>query len=135
MDTNKDVTVTLTQIITRTICVIVCAIGASACIFSLTLQVEEIGTTMSSIVWFSGLFAVVVACGGYAASCKPREGSSWIIPALIGVVGGAGIALQWELMYLRSYEVAYFALVAFAVCAVWCLIYRQILKHEDPDAL
>lgn len=134
MDTKKN-KVTLTQIITRTICVIACAIGASACVFSLTLQVEEIGTTMSSVVWFSGLFAVVVACGGYAAACNPRQGNSWILPAVIGVVGGAGIALQYELMYLRSYEVAYVALVAFAVCALWLIVYRQILKYQDPDAI
>lgn len=135
MDTKKNNKVTFTQIVTRTVCVIACAIGASACVYSLTLQVEEIGTTMSSIVWFSGLFAVVVACGGYAASCDPRHGNSWLVPAVIGVVGGAGIALQCELMYLRSYEVAYVALAAFAVCALWLVVYRQVLKHQDPDAL
>lgn len=131
----KNEKVTLTQIITRAVCAVACAIGVSACIFSLTLQIEEIGTMMSSIVWFSGLFAVVVSCGGYAASCNPRKGNSWIIPALIVIVGGAGIMLQWELMYLRSYEVAYVALGAFAVCALWCIVYRQILKREDPDAI
>lgn len=123
------------QILTRTLCVVVCAIGASACVYSLTLQIEEIGTTMSSVVWFSGLFAVVAACGGYAAACNPRQGSSWIVPAVIGVVGGAGIALQYELMYMRSHDVVFFALAAFAVCVVWLLIYRQILKRQDPDAL
>lgn len=134
MDTNKN-KVTFTQVLTRTICVLACAVGASACVFSLTLQVEEIGTTMSSIVWFSGLFAVVVACGGYAAACNPRQNNSWLVPAVIGVVGGAGIALDLELSYLRSYEVAYVALIAFAICAVWLIIYRQILKKQDPDAL
>ena len=137
MDTanNTKSKVTPLQILTRTICVVVCAIGASACVFSLSLQIEEIGTTMSSVVWFSGLFAVVAACGGYAAACNPRQGNSWIIPAVIGVVGGGGIALQYELLYLRSYEVVFVALVAFAVCVVWLLVYRQILKRQDPDAL
>lgn len=132
---NSNSKVTLLQILTRTICVVVCAIGASACVYSLTLQVEEIGTTMSSVVWFSGLFAVVAACGGYAAACNPRQGNSWIVPAVIGVVGGAGVALQYELMYLRSYNVVALAAVAFAICVIWLLIYRQILKRQDPDAL
>ncbi len=132
---NSNSKVTPLQILTRTICVVVCAIGASACVYSLTLQVEEIGTTMSSVVWFSGLFAVVAACGGYAAACNPRQGNSWIVPAAIGVVGGAGVALQYELMYLRSYNVVVLAAVAFAICVIWLLIYRQILKRQDPDAL
>ena len=126
---------TAAQIFTRIISVIVCGIGASACIFSLTLQVEEIGTTMSSIVWFSGLAGVVAACGGYAAACNPRQGTSWIIPAIIVGAIIAGFALWFELENMRSYDVAFYALIALAVEAVWLVIFHFILKRKDPLAL
>ena len=46
------------QILTRIISVIVAGVGGSACGFSLLMQVQEIGTIIASITWFSGLLAV-----------------------------------------------------------------------------
>lgn len=132
---NNSSKLTPTQIFTRILSVIVCGVGASACVFSLSLQIEEIGTTMSSLVWFSGLAGVVAACAGYAAACEPRKGNSWIIPAVVVGVIIAGVALMLELRYLRPYNVVFVALAALAVEAVWLLVYRQVLKRKDPYAL
>lgn len=133
MNTEKK-KLTFSQVLTRIISVIICGIGASACIYSLSLQVEEIGTTMSSLVWFSGLAGVVASLAGYAAACNPRQGTSWIIPAVIVGIMVCAIALYLELAYLRSYTVVLVALIALAVEAVWLIIYRQILKRKDPQA-
>lgn len=133
MNTEKK-KLTFSQVLTRVISVIICGIGASACIYSLSLQVEEIGTTMSSLVWFSGLAGVVASLAGYAAACNPRQGTSWIISAVVVGVIICAIALYLELTYLRSYTVVFVALIALAVEAVWLVIYRQILKRKDPQA-
>lgn len=131
---NEKTKLTASQIFTRFISVIVGGIGASACVFSLSLQIEEIGTTMSSLVWFSGLAGVVAAAAGYAAACNPRQGTSWILPAIIAGVIIAGVCLYLELQYLRPYNVVFVALVALVVEAVWLIVFRFILKRSDPLA-
>lgn len=71
------------QILTRIISVIVAGVGGSACGFSLLMQVQEIGTIIASITWFSGLLAVVFALAGYAVSCDPGKGKSYIPLAVV----------------------------------------------------
>ena len=123
------------QIITRIISVIVAGIGGSACGFSLLMQVQEIGTVIASITWFSGLAAVVFALAGYAVSCDPGKGKSYIpLAVVIGamlVIVGATLAR----MYLYAHVVIIIALIAAAVEGVVLIIYHFILKREDPEAI
>lgn len=123
------------QILTRIISVIVAGVGGSACGFSLLMQVQEIGTIIASITWFSGLLAVVFALSGYAVSCDPGKGKSYIpLAVVIGavlVITGSALAR----IYLYAYMVIVIALIAAAVEGVVLIIYHFILKREDPEAL
>ena len=123
------------QILTRIISVIVAGIGGSACGFSLLMQVQEIGTIIASITWFSGLSAVVFALAGYAVSCDPGKGKSYIPLAV--VIGGILVIVGAVLarMYLYAHIVIIIALIAAAVEGVVLIIYHFILKREDPEAL
>ncbi|MGN0038790.1 MAG: hypothetical protein ACI36Y_06650 [Coriobacteriales bacterium] len=123
------------HIVTRVLSVLVCGVGVSACLFSFTLQIEEMGTTMSSFVWYSGLIGVVLALAGYAATCTPRSGNSWIVPALLAGTAVAGTALELELDLLRSYQVAELAIAFLLVEAVWLVVFHFVLKSQDPEAL
>lgn len=123
------------QILTRIISVIVAGVGGSACGFSLLMQVQEIGTIIASITWFSGLLAVVFALSGYAVSCDPGKGKSYIpLAVVIGavlVITGSALAR----IYLYAHMVIVIALIAAAVEGVMLIIYHFILKREDPEAL
>lgn len=123
------------QILTRIISVIVAGVGGSACGFSLLMQVQEIGTIIASIIWFSGLLAVVFALSGYAVSCDPGKGKSYIpLAVVIGavlVITGSALAR----IYLYAHMVIVIALIAAAVEGVVLIIYHFILKREDPEAL
>lgn len=123
------------QILTRIISVIVAGVGGSACGFSLLMQVQEIGTIIASITWFSGLLAVVFALSGYAVSCDPGKGKSYIpLAVVIGavlVITGSALAC----IYLYAHMVIVIALIAAAVEGVVLIIYHFILKREDPEAL
>lgn len=123
------------QILTRIISVIVAGVGGSACGFSLLMQVQEIGTIIVSITWFSGLLAVVFALSGYAVSCDPGKGKSYIpLAVVIGavlVITGSALAR----IYLYAHMVIVIALIAAAVEGVVLIIYHFILKREDPEAL
>lgn len=123
------------QILTRIISVIVAGVGGSACGFSLLMQVQEIGTIIASITWFSGTLAVVFALAGYAVSCDPGKGKSYIpLAVVIGavlVITGSALAR----IYLYAHMVIVIALIAAAVEGVVLIIYHFILKREDPEAL
>lgn len=123
------------QILTRIISVIVAGVGGSACGFSSLMQVQEIGTIIASITWFSGLLAVVFALSGYAVSCDPGKGKSYIpLAVVIGavlVITGSALAR----IYLYAHMVIVIALIAAAVEGVVLIIYHFILKREDPEAL
>lgn len=123
------------QILTRIISVIVAGVGGSACGFSLLMQVQEIGTIIASITWFSGLLAVVFALSGYAVSCDPGKGKRYIpLAVVIGavlVITGSALAR----IYLYAHMVIVIALIAAAVEGVVLIIYHFILKREDPEAL
>jgi hypothetical protein len=123
------------QILTRIISVIVAGVGGSACGFSLLMQAQEIGTIIASITWFSGLLAVVFALAGYAVSCDPGKGKSYIpLAVVIGavlVITGSALAR----IYLYAHMVIVIALIAAAVEGVVLIIYHFILKREDPEAL
>lgn len=134
MDTPRK-TLSPAHVLTRILSVIVCGVGSSACIFSFTLQMEEMGTTMSSFVWYSGLIGVVLSLAGYAATCTPRQGNSWIVPALLAGTAVAGTALELELDLLRSYQVAELAIVFLVIEAIWLVAFHLILKKQDPEAV
>ena len=123
------------QILTRIISVIVAGVGGSACGFSLLMQVQEIGTVIASITWFSGLSAVVVALAGYAVSCDPGKGKTYIpLAVVIGailVITGSALAR----IYLYAHIVIIIALIAAAIEGIVLIIYHFILKREDPEAL
>ena len=123
------------QILTRIISVIVAGVGGSACGFSFLMQVQEIGTIIASITWFSGSLAVVFALAGYAVSCDPGKGKSYIpLAVVIGavlVITGSALAR----IYLYAHMVIVIALIAAAVEGVVLIIYHFILKREDPEAL
>lgn len=123
------------QILTRIISVIVAGVGGSACGFSLLMQVQEIGTVIASITWFSGLSAVVFALAGYAVSCDPGKGKTYIpLAVVIGailVITGSALAR----IYLYAHIVIIIALIAAAIEGVVLIIYHFILKREDPEAL
>ncbi len=123
------------QILTRIISVIVAGVGGSACGFSLLMQVQEIGTVIASITWFSGLSAVVFALAGYAVSCDPGKGKTYIpLAVVIGailVIAGSALAR----IYLYAHIVIIIALIAAAIEGIVLIIYHFILKREDPEAL
>ena len=78
------------------------------------MQVQEIGTIIASITWFSGLLAVVFALAGYAVSCDPGKGKSYIpLAVVIGavlVITGSALAR----IYLYAHMVIVIALIAAA---------------------
>lgn len=123
------------QILTRIISVIVAGVGGSACGFSLLMQVQEIGTVIASITWFSGLSAVVFALAGYAVSCDPGKGKTYIPLAVviwaILVITGSALAR----IYLYAHIVIIIALIAAAIEGIVLIVYHFILKREDPEAL
>lgn len=123
------------QILTRIISVIVAGVGGSACGFSLLMQVQEIGTVIASITWFSGLSAVVFALAGYAVSCDPGKGKTYIpLAVVIGailVITGSALAR----IYLYAHIVIIIALIAAAIEGIVLIVYHFILKCEDPEAL
>ena len=123
------------QILTRIISVIVAGVGGSAWGFSLLMQVQEIGTVIASITWFSGLSAVVFALAGYAVSCDPGKGKTYIpLAVVIGailVITGSALAR----IYLYAHIVIIIALIAAAIEGIVLIVYHFILKREDPEAL
>lgn len=123
------------QILTRIISVIVAGVGGSACGFSLLMQVQEIGTVIASITWFSGLSAVVFALAGYAVSCDPGKGKTYIpLAVAIGailVITGSALAR----IYLYAHIVIIIALIAAGIEGIVLIVYHFILKREDPEAL
>lgn len=123
------------QILTRIISVLIAGVGGSACGYSLLMQVQEIGTVIASITWFSGLAAVVFALAGYAVSCDPGKGKSYIpvavIIGLVLVIAGSILAR----IYLYVHLVIIIALIAAAIEGVVLIIYHFILKREDPEAI
>ncbi len=125
---------TTKQVLTRIISVLVCSVGASACGYSLTLQVAETGNIISSITWFSGLFAVVFAIAGYAVTCNPGQKSYVPVAAtIILILAIVGAALSRIYLYVDA--VILCALVAAAIQCVVLVVYHFILKREDPDAI
>ena len=126
---------TTKQILTRIVSIIVAGVGGSACGFSLTLQVQEIGTIIASITWFSGLFAVVFALAGYAVSCDPGKGKSWIPAAATIIIVLAITGSVLSRMFLWPQIVILIALIAAAIEGIVLIIYHFILKREDPDAI
>lgn len=132
---NNEYRLSARQILTRIISVIVAGVGGSACGFSLLMQVQEIGTLIASITWFSGLSAVVFALAGYAVSCDPGKGKTYIpLAVVIGailVITGSALAR----IYLYAHIVIIIALVAAAIEGIVLIIYHFILKREDPEAL
>ena len=132
---NNEYRLSARQILTRIISVIVAGVGGSACGFSLLMQVQEIGTVIASITWFSGLSAVVFALAGYAVSCDPGKGKTYI-PLAVGigailVITGSALAR----IYLYAHIVIIIALIAAAIEGIVLIIYHFILKREDPEAL
>lgn len=123
------------QVLTRIVSVIVASIGGAGCGYSLLLQVEEIGTVIASVTWFSGMAALVLALAGYAVSCDPGKGKSYVRPAVIvGVVlvlAGSYLAA----LYLNVFTVIAISLIAAAVQGIVLIIYHYILKREDPQAI
>lgn len=132
---NNEYRLSARQILTRIISVIVAGVGGSACGFSLLMQVQEIGTVIASITWFSGLSAVVFALAGYAVSCDPGKGKTYIpLAVVIGailVITGSALAR----IYLYAHIVIIIALIAAAIEGIVLIIYHFILKREDPEAL
>lgn len=126
---------TFKQIAMRIISVVVCGIGVAACVYSLTMQVAEVGAVMASIVWFAGLAAVVASLAGYVVTCDPgkRRGYAPLAAICILVIGAAGVVL--EKIYLYDVAVALMALAGLGVEAVLLIIYHYVLKAQDPDAL
>lgn len=122
------------QIFTRIISILVCGVGASACGYSLTLQVAETGNIISSVTWFSGLFAVVFAIAGYAVTCNPGQKSYVPVAAtIILILAVAGTTAARLFLYVDA--VIMCALIAAAIQLVVLIVYHFILKREDPDAL
>lgn len=134
MEKQQQQRLTPKQVIARIISVIVCAFGLAACISSLTLQTEEMGTFMASATWFSGLGAAVAASATYAATCRGREGKSYTFVAVIIIVGLAVPLFFYEWSHLYPMEIVYVTLVALAVQAILALVYRYLLIREDPEA-
>lgn len=125
---------TAKQVFTRIISVLVCGVGASACGYSLTLQVAETGNIISSVTWFSGLFAVVFAIAGYAVTCNPGQKSYVPVAAtIILILAIAGSALSRIFLYVDAVIIS--ALIAAAIQCVVLIVYHFILKREDPDAI
>lgn len=122
------------QVIIRILAIIVCGIAGGGCAYSLTLQVEEIGTLWASLTWFSSLFAAVLAIAGYASSCDPGKGKSYISVAVVCIAIIAAVAVVVEKIYLYDAVVVGISLVAAAFMGVVLIIYHFVLKHEDPDA-
>lgn len=125
---------TAKQVITRIISVIVCGVGASACGYSLTLQVAETGNFISSVTWFSGLFAVVFAIAGYAVTCNPGQKSYVPVAAtIILILAIVGSALSRIFLYVGAVITS--ALIAAAIQCIVLIFYHFMLKREDPDAI
>lgn len=123
------------QVLTRIISMLVCAVGVSACAYSLTMQVREIGTMMSSITWFSGLFAVVFAIAGYAVTCDIGREKNYVRPAVLGIVLLSICCIVFSQLLLYTTQVIVVALIAAAIQLVVLVAYHFALKREDPDAL
>lgn len=132
---NTEYHLTPKQIIVRIISIIVCGVGASACAYSLTIQVAEVGAMMASFVWFAGLGAVVAALAGYTVTCDPGKKKGYVPLAAVCIFAIAGVLVVLEKMYLYDYNVIVIALIALAVQAVVLIVYHFILKAQDPDAL
>lgn len=125
---------TARQILVRIISIIVCGVGASACGYSLTMQVAEVGNVSAAITWFSGLFAVVFALAGYAVTTDPST-KSHIPPAATAILILAVIGATLARLFLYVDMVIYTALVAAFVQLIVLIFYHYALKREDPDAL
>lgn len=123
------------QVLTRIISVIIAGVGGSACGYSLLLQVQEIGTIIASITWFSGLAAVVFALAGYAVSCDPGKGKSYIPIAVICGVVLVVVGTALMKIYLYVHMVIIIALIAALIEGIVLIYYHFALKREDPDAI
>lgn len=123
------------QVLTRIVSVIIAGIGGSACGYSLLLQVQEIGTIIASLTWFSGLSAVVFALAGYAVSCDPGKGKTYIPVAVVCGVILMIVGTVLAKLFLYVHLVIIIALIAAAIEGVVLIIYHFILKREDPQAI
>ena len=131
---ENDYHLTPKQVITRIISVLACAIGVGTCIYSLGLQIEDVGTATASITWFAGLGCVVFASAGYVVTCDPGKGKSRIPIAVVCI---AALAILWAVLaqtYLYTGLVITVALIGIGVQLVVLIVYHYILKAQDPDA-
>lgn len=124
-----------TQIMTRVVSTIVTGVGASVCLYSLTMQIQDVGNMMASMCWFAGLFAVVLGLAGYAVTCSKGKYKSYRVPAIIAGVVVAAVCLALEKLFLYVQPVIITALIAIAIQAVVLIVNHEIIKRQDPYAL
>lgn len=126
---------TFKQVLTRIISVIVCGIGTAGCIYSLSLQVDEVGTMTASLTWFSGLGAVVLAIAGYAVTVDPGRGKSRLPLAVVLILAIGVVCAMIYMGMLYDMAVVFISLACCCIEGIVLIIYHFVLKSEDPDAL
>ncbi len=131
---NNEYRLTYKQILVRLVSVAIAGIGIAGCIYSLSLQIYEVGATVASLIWFSSLGAAVLGIAGYASSCDPGKGKSFVAPAAVCIlaIGVAGFLLEKQ--YLYDMQVIEVSLVAILLQAAVLVAFHFMLKHDDPDA-
>lgn len=123
------------QVLLRILSVVVCGLGASNCVYSLTMRVADADTILVTIVWFSGLAAVVFALAGYAISCDPGMNKGYLPVAIAAVAVVAVAFFVLTELYLTDLACILACFGGMFLEAAVLVVYHFVLKAEDPEAL
>lgn len=133
-ETDRIDKLTAKQVIVRVIAMLSCGVGVATCVYSLSMQVIELGNIFASVCWFSGLFAVVLSISAYVVTCGP--GYKNRVPLAVVVVALVAVAVfVLERNYAFMWLVIGIALGVVALNVLVLVIYHFLLKREDPLAL
>lgn len=122
------------QVLLRLLSVVACGMGAAACVFSLSLQIVDVGSFIASACWFVGLGTVTAGIAGYVVTCSPRHANVVALATVAIIAIGAG-TFWLERAYLWAQAVILLTLVVLVVEAAALYAYHRLLKREDPRAL
>ena len=125
---------TAKQVLTRIVSILACGAGIAACLYSLSLQIQDVGNIVSSACWFSGLGSVVAAIAGYVVTCSPRH-RNFVSAAVIAMLVLGVVAFLAERQFLQVHVVILLTLAVLVVQAIVLVVYHHLLKREDPLAL
>ncbi len=119
------------QVFVRIVAVLTGGVGIAVCLYSLTLQFDDVQGTFASICWFAGLMNLVVSIAAYASTYRREVGRVALYVILVIIVACITIVLLVAFLDLSTILVA--AVILFVLQIVLLIICRLYLRSKNFD--